>query len=295
MRRFEEPFTGVVAEAGVDLRIDIVVGESRVEVHGADSVRTEVRGGVLNVQAPDPRIRAFVKIEVPRLTGLTTHGAGLVDVRDLAEDELVVSIDGDSDVRLRGTARTLRLTVEDAARLDVRDLADAEVSLRHEGTSEVQLRGTVAELVASVRSSGPFTVDEMAGPARVTASGSALVILNGAMPTLDVSVSGSAVLAAHDLVADEVQVAVAGTATADLAGLAARVDVRSLESGQVVANALSAEVVDVLLRGAGRVHVNASQLVSGQVLAGELVLGGTPARVTVTTSGTGQVTGAGAQ
>lgn len=295
-RRFDEPFDGLVVKEGIDLELRVRPGERLVEVQGSESdqaqVRTEVHGGILHVDAPDARGRSRVVVELEELTAVTKHGYGTVEVSGLLAEELTAEVDTGGVLRLGGTVRSLRLTVEDNARAEAVELAGAEVALRHESSEEVVLGGTVGELVASVRGTGPLQVTGLEGPVRVTVSGGATATLSGPAATLDAAVTGASRLVATELSAREVQVRVADTGTAELAGVAAQLDVRTADAGVVLANALSVESADVLLRGTGRVEINVSKQVTGQVLAGELVLGVPPATLSVDASGDGVVSGA---
>ena len=110
-------------------------------------------------------------------------------------------------------------------------------------------------------------------------------------PTLDaVDISGAGKLNLMNLKSKEFSLAISGAATAALAGNVEMLEIDISGSGKVRAFNLEAKVVKADVSGAGDVEVYATKIIDANVSGvGKLVYKGSPAKVTSSVSGVGNI------
>lgn len=126
-------------------------------------------GGGSHVQ---PRTKVVVQIVVPRLTALSTAGAGDTTLDTFSTPALQVSISGSGDTRLLG-------------------LSADELGVRISGSGTVTGQGTAGRTTVSIAGSGDVKLTEMrSDEVKVSIAGSGDAAVN-AQKTLSVSIAGS--------------------------------------------------------------------------------------------------------
>ncbi|MDO9112696.1 MAG: head GIN domain-containing protein [Polaromonas sp.] len=126
-------------------------------------------GGSNSVQT---RTKVLVTVVVPKLTALSTAGAGDIRLETFSTPVLQVSISGSGDTRLQG-------------------LSTDELGVRISGSGNVSGQGTAARTTVSIAGSGDVKLTEMrSDEVKVSIAGSGEAAVN-AQKTLSVSIAGS--------------------------------------------------------------------------------------------------------
>lgn len=126
-------------------------------------------GGWNNVQT---RTKVLVNVVVPKLTALSTAGAGDIRLETFSTPVLQVSISGSGDTRLEG-------------------LSTEDLGVRISGSGNVSGQGTAARTSVSIAGSGDVKLTEMrSDEVKVSIAGSGDAAVN-AQKTLSVSIAGS--------------------------------------------------------------------------------------------------------
>ena len=140
-----EPFTRVENDSSVDvrlrvgdpLRVRVLAGEKVI-----DDVRTEVRGGTLEVSFDHSGFggdNVVVEAAVPELIGVTVDGSGDIEASGFDGGELDVMSDGSGEVMLEGTVERLALDVDGSGDADLAGLEAREANVFVGGSGEAEI------------------------------------------------------------------------------------------------------------------------------------------------------------
>lgn len=134
--------------------------------------KRESGGWFGNGSGVNPRTKVLVTVVVPRLTALSTAGAGDIRLETFSTPVLQVAISGSGDTRLEG-------------------LSTDELGVRIAGSGNVSGKGTAAKTSVSISGSGEVKLTEMrSDEVKVSIAGSGDAAVN-AQKTLSVSIAGS--------------------------------------------------------------------------------------------------------
>ena len=154
-----EPFTRVENDSSVDVRmrvgeplsVRVLAGEKVI-----DDVRTEVRGGTLEVSFDHSGWggdNVVVEATVPELTGVVVDGSGDIEASGIDGGDLDVVSDGSGEVMLEGTVERLALDVDGSGDADLAGLDAREAHVFASGSGEADV-SAVERLAVEVDGSG---------------------------------------------------------------------------------------------------------------------------------------------
>ena len=154
-------FTSITTAGAYD--IEVVCQQSlSLEIEGDDNVlplvTTEVSNNVLHVSS----IRHYsvskpitLRISVPDLEGISSSGAGKIEVSGLKNDKFVVDASGAPTLKIAGETKVLNIDASGAGSIDTHKLRAAQVVVDSKGVSTVEV---YAGQQLDVTVSGPSNV-----------------------------------------------------------------------------------------------------------------------------------------
>jgi len=130
-------------------------------------ISTESRGGKLRIDtdrgfSTSNEIR--IEIEIPRLASAELNGSGSIDIRDVTEDDVDLTINGSGDIRAIGQASELSATINGSGRLLADDLKTEEASVNLSGSGSADIH---ASQLVRARVMGSGTVSYSGEPEEV--------------------------------------------------------------------------------------------------------------------------------
>lgn len=172
-------FTRIEAGSGIEVAVSIGSAHALV-VHAqaniADSVRTEVRNGILVVEATDDFITdqpVRVDVVLPVLKGIALSGGSQLTAEGIDADALGVDLSGGSRATLTGSVGTLRLKARGGSIAALEGLASADASVTLDGAATVEL--SASETVSGSASGGATLAVAGGASVDVATSGGATV------------------------------------------------------------------------------------------------------------------------
>ena len=201
-----------------------------------------LRNGALEWDTPEwdalvdcvPASDLVVQLAGPAVTGWTVNGSGQLDLSDIKQDALRITLHGSGGVTASGESQDVSLDASGSGRADLGKLVSQNTSASIHGSADLKLPDTRQGLLRIV----------MSGSGVVTASGAAQEV------SLDASGSGRADLGR--LVADRTSARIHGSTDVDLAP---RQDADISASGSAV----------VKLHGAAAAKINSHLSGSAQI------------------------------
>ncbi len=158
-RRALDDFHELTVEIGADITLRAGAGPA-VVIHADDNVVplivTQKRGDKLTLLASrsfSARQPVAIELSVPHITSVSLEGSGSLDMSGVAEDELVLNIEGSADVTARGRVDNLSAEINGTGDLHLGSLAakSARVAIEGSGDAEVSVADS---LVAEINGSG---------------------------------------------------------------------------------------------------------------------------------------------
>lgn len=117
-----------------------------VEVEADDNllplIKTEVRGGVLKIEAEkkiESRNPIIVRISMPDVEDLDVSGAAKVSLTNLSNENLQIHSSGASKIKIEGTTTNLAVDVSGASKIEAENLKAENVSVDASGASNVSV------------------------------------------------------------------------------------------------------------------------------------------------------------
>lgn len=172
--RTVEPFSKM--EMGGALNVQVTVGEATsVQITGDDNivpiVTSEVRSGTLHLHMDHqgtvrPKQTLLVTVTTPELSKIQVSGACDVDIVDVVDNQVEVSLSGASRMDISGTCERFNADVSGASKLDALALSAGSVQVNASGASHAQVHSIeaitgAASGASSIRYSGDPAVAEV--------------------------------------------------------------------------------------------------------------------------------------
>jgi hypothetical protein len=160
-------FTSIATEGAFD--IDVVCQKPQsLEVEGDDNllalITTEISNNVLHIRSNrsysvnDP---IKITISLPNLEGISTKGAGKVDVSGLKNDKFEIDANGATTIRVAGETKLIDIDTNGAGKIDAHKLRAARGVVEAKGVARVDVN--VADQL-EVTVSGPSHVTYQGDP-----------------------------------------------------------------------------------------------------------------------------------
>jgi hypothetical protein len=160
-------FTSIATEGAFD--IDVVCQKPQsLEVEGDDNllplITTEISNNVLHIRSNrsysvnDP---IKITISLPNLEGISTNGAGKVDVSGLKNDKFEIDANGATSIRVAGETKLVDIETNGAGKIDAHKLRAARGVVEAKGVARVDVN--VADQL-KVTVSGPSHVTYQGDP-----------------------------------------------------------------------------------------------------------------------------------
>ena len=160
--RSTEEFAAVSLRLPADVVVEVGPATS-LSISGDDNVlplvETHVQGGRLVIDLEgNYRLKAPMKIhiETPRLESFEIEGSGDVEIRNVAGDRFVASIEGSGDLVVTGSVNRLEASIEGSGDMRLRGLKAREANLSIEGSGEMEVDAS-DHLHYSIEGSGDIT------------------------------------------------------------------------------------------------------------------------------------------
>jgi Putative auto-transporter adhesin, head GIN domain len=83
-----------------------------------------------------------IKISVPNLDGISTNGAGTIDVSRLKNDKFDIDSNGAASIRVSGETNALRIEANGAGKIDTHKLRATKAVVESTGVSRVELHAS---------------------------------------------------------------------------------------------------------------------------------------------------------
>lgn len=130
----------VVVRSGAETTLKITADDNILPI-----ISTKSRGGTLHIDtdrgfSTSNEIR--IEIEIPRLTQAEVNGSGSIDIRDVTQDDVDLTINGSGDIRAKGQASELSATINGSGRLLAEDLETEEASVTLSGSGSADIHAT---------------------------------------------------------------------------------------------------------------------------------------------------------
>ena len=122
-------------------------------------IRTEVRDGVLFVSteksynSPKP---VTLRIALPDLVSVSTHGAGKVHIADVNNDKLEIQSTGAAEIEAAGKTRSVEMSSTGAGKIDTSNLRAEKAVVKVTGAASVNVYAT-EQLDVNVSGAGHVT------------------------------------------------------------------------------------------------------------------------------------------
>lgn len=141
-------FSSIATEGAFEIEVVCQKPQS-VEVEGDDNllplVTTEVSNNVLHIRSN----RSYsvnhpvkVTISVPNLTGISSSGAGKLDVAGLKNEKFEIDANGATSIRLAGETKFLDIDTNGAGKIDAHKLRAAQGVVEAKGVARVDVNVT---------------------------------------------------------------------------------------------------------------------------------------------------------
>lgn len=160
-------FTSIAAQGAFD--IDVVCQKPQsLEVEGDDNllplITTEISNNILHIRSNrgysvnDP---IKITIMLPNLEGISTKGAGKVDISGLKNDKFEIDANGATSIRVAGETKLIDIDTNGAGKIDAHKLRAARGVVEAKGVARVDVN--VADQL-EVTVSGPSHVTYQGDP-----------------------------------------------------------------------------------------------------------------------------------
>jgi Putative auto-transporter adhesin, head GIN domain len=138
-------FTSISTEGAFDIEV-ICQKQLSLEIEGDDNilplVSTEVANNVLRVknnQGYSVSHPITLRISVPNLEGISSSGAGNINITALKNDKFVIDANGAPTIRATGETKELTIDVSGAGNIDAHRLHGERVVVESKGVSTVEV------------------------------------------------------------------------------------------------------------------------------------------------------------
>ena len=151
-----------------------------LEIEGDDNilplVNMEVSNNVLHIkpgQNYSVREPIIIRIAVPNLEGITSNGAGKIDVEGLKNEKFEIGLNGATAIRVSGETKLVNIDTNGAGKIDTSKLRAARAVVESKGVSTVevhaadQLDVTVSGPSSVIYSGDPVVNKTVNGPGSV--------------------------------------------------------------------------------------------------------------------------------
>jgi hypothetical protein len=160
-------FTSISTQGAFDINVTCQQPQS-IEVEGDDNllpiITTEVSDGVLHIRSN----RSFsvndpieIKISMGNLQGISTNGAGTINISGLKNDKFEIDANGASTIRVSGEAQLIDIDTNGAGKIDAHKLRASRGVVEAKGVARVDVN--VSEQL-DVTVSGPSRVTYQGDP-----------------------------------------------------------------------------------------------------------------------------------
>jgi hypothetical protein len=172
-------FTSIATEGAFEIEVACQKPQS-VEVEGDDNllplITTEVSNNVLHIRSNrsysvnDP---VKVTISVPNLEGISSSGAGKLNVAGIKNEKFEIDANGATNIRLAGETKFLDIDTNGAGKIDAHKLRAAQVIVEAKGVARVdvnvteQLKVTVSGPSHVTYEGDPVLTESVHGPGSV--------------------------------------------------------------------------------------------------------------------------------
>jgi hypothetical protein len=162
-------FSSIAAEGAFEIEV-VCQKPASLEIEGDDNilplVTTSVSDNVLHIKSVrsySVRRPIVVRISAPDLEGITSSGAGTIEVSGLKNEKFEIDVSGATTIRASGETKSLSIDASGAGKIDTHRLRAAQVEVDTKGVSSVDVYAA-EQLDVTV-----------SGPSHVTYRGSAVV------------------------------------------------------------------------------------------------------------------------
>jgi hypothetical protein len=172
-------FTSIATEGAFEIEVACQKPQS-VEVEGDDNllplITTEVSNNVLHIRSNrsysvnDP---VKVTISVPNLEGISSSGAGKLNVAGIKNEKFEIDANGATNIRLAGETKLLDIDTNGAGKIDAHKLRAAQGIVEAKGVARVdvnvteQLKVTVSGPSHVTYEGDPVLTESVHGPGSV--------------------------------------------------------------------------------------------------------------------------------
>ena len=139
------PFTSVSTQGAFNIEV-VCQKPQEVEISGDDNilplVTTEVSSNVLhirNLKNYSTSQPLTLRISIPDLTGISTSGAGKIEVSGLKNDKFEIEVSGAPTIIAAGETKALKIDASGAGNIDTHKLRAARVEVDSKGVSGVEV------------------------------------------------------------------------------------------------------------------------------------------------------------
>jgi hypothetical protein len=160
-KRELSPFTSITTDGAFEIAV-VCQQPQTLEIEGDDNllpmVRTEVSNGVLRINNADnysTRTPMKIKISVPNIEGVTSNGAGTIEISHLKNDKFDIDSNGAPTIRVSGETKELQVDASGAGTVDAHKLHASKAEVDSKGVAKVEV--AVSD-VLNVTVSGPSQV-----------------------------------------------------------------------------------------------------------------------------------------
>lgn len=139
------PFTSISTEGAFEIEI-VSQKPLALEIEGDDNILpligTDVSGGVLHIKnrrgySVSEPIR--IEISVPNLEGLSSSGAGSLEVTGLKNESFEIDVNGAPAIEVSGETNLLKIKANGAGKIDTHRLRAATADVNSNGVSKISL------------------------------------------------------------------------------------------------------------------------------------------------------------
>jgi len=139
------PFTSISAEGAFEIEV-VSQKPFALEIEGDDNILpligTDVSGSVLHIKnRRDYSVSEPIRISlsVPNLEGLTSSGAGHLEVTGLKNERFEVDINGAPNIEISGETKLLKIKANGAGKIDTHRLHASNADVNSNGVSRIAL------------------------------------------------------------------------------------------------------------------------------------------------------------
>ena len=141
-------FTSIATDGALDIDVDCQKPQS-VEVEADDNllarITTEVSGNVLRIKTKGNfSVKEPIKITISmgNLEGLSTNGAGKINIAGMKNDKFEVDANGATTIRVAGETKLLDIETNGAGKIDAHRLQAARSVVQAKGVARVDVNVT---------------------------------------------------------------------------------------------------------------------------------------------------------